>query len=783
MIRRIYMSLILIMVGHMAVGQVQTRVYVTLQGEELPYAIVEFDGRKHLTNFDGLAIIALEESQKATISADPGIGAEPKEVQLEPGETVRVDLDMKTFDIPTVVVTGTRTHLDRRESPIAVQVMDRKLLEATQSISVAEGLSFRPGLRMEYNCQNCGFSQVRLNGLSGPYTQILIDGRPIFSALSGVYGLEQLPSSMIERVEIVRGGGSSMYGGNAIAGTVNLITREPINDEFEISAQTAMLGFAAPDNNIQGHASWVDEKSGVQVWGALRNRAPFNANPDELYDRDGDGIPETADDFSELTRLQSAAIGARYWNRPTYNSRWQIETRGLYEFRRGGNRFDFEPHEADIAEQLIHRTAGLNGQYEWFEPNGRQRFTAYGAATYTSRSSYYGAGGNHPDPDVREQARNYYGETEDQIANAGLLYGYTWNEYHSAIAGIDIQYNHVQDDMPGYSRSINQTTFTPAIYAQWSWTLNEYFTIQSGARYDRPQITSINAFGGESALNRADTYDAFNPRLSILYKQSHHFRVRASFATGFRAPQAFDEDLHLSTLGGDARIVRLSSNLEVEKSNSWNLGVELDHHSGPWEGRVSIDGFYTQLANPFVDVPFTDVLVENGDTIALIDTKINDPNGAYVAGANIELEWVHPKWAIQAGWTLQAARYEEAREWYPGWTTDKMLRAPWSYGYALVGYIPNDRWRTDLSATFTGSMVTPNERLGKLVTTPFFADVNASIQRKWEIKNAHFTTEVGVYNILNQYQSDVEVGWERDANYFFGPIRPRSIYLSVTYGF
>ena len=87
-----------------------------------------------------------------------------------------------------------------------------------------EGLAFQPGLRTETYCHACGFSQVRINGLNGAYSQILIDNRPIFSALNGVYGLEQLPSSMLARVEVVRGGGSSLYGSNAIAGTINIIT-------------------------------------------------------------------------------------------------------------------------------------------------------------------------------------------------------------------------------------------------------------------------------------------------------------------------------------------------------------------------------------------------------------------------------------------------------------------------------------------------------------------------------------------------------------------------------
>lgn len=761
-----------------AEGQEFTMLKVELNGEPLPMAEVSGKDVRALTNYEGEASFALQEADTLTIAH---FSAEPLKLYIEPGEKRTISLSERSDKyLDQVVVTASRSHLDRRESPIAVQVVNAELLSATQSISVAEGLSFRPGLRVEYNCQNCGFSQVRLNGLDGPYSQILIDGRPVFSALSGVYGLEQLPASMIERVEIVRGGGSSLYGANAIAGTINLITKEPTANTWEVNTQSTWLGGTTPDHALQGQAAWVTDRSGFQLWTALRDRAPFNANPDALYDRNGDGITETKDDFSEITQLKSAILGGRFWTRPSSRERIQIETRGLYEFRRGGNRFEYEPHEADIAEQLIHKSVGLNGQYEWMSENGLSRWSVYGASTYTDRSSYYGAGGNSPDPAERERAKNYYGATQDIVANTGVLYAWGWSEFHSIISGLDFQYNQVQDAMPGYYRQIDQTVFTPAVFAQYQWKANEKWTFQVGGRYDSPFIESNNSYGGEELFMQSTRYSTFNPRISTLYKAHKNLRFRASYASGFRAPQAFDEDLHLSTLGGTVRIVQLDPNLQVEQSDSWNLGIEWETPVGKWEGRWSVDGFYTLLNNPFVNQPFTGFMVVDGDTLATLDTKVNDPDGASVTGVNLETEWVSPKWTVQAGWTFQSATYRTVREWYPQQFSNKLLRAPQSYGYAIVGYIPQEHWKLNVSGNFTGSMVTPNERLGTLVETPFFTDVNASIEKTWDIKNAHFKVEAGVYNILNSYQEDVEVGWNRDASYFYGPLKPRSFYISLT---
>lgn len=775
---RPHLTFILLAFNLLATAQEQVTLRVIHGNEAVPMAEIKSQKAKHLTDLDGYSTFQIETPSTVSVSA---LGYTTVRFHIESISEVQiVELEESRSELNQTVVTASRTHLDRRESTISVQVLGSELLQATQSISAAEGLSFRPGLRVEYNCQNCGFSQVRLNGLEGPYSQILIDGRPIFSALSGVYGLEQIPATMIERVEVVRGGGSSLYGANAIAGTINIITREPVNDEFNIKSQVTLNGFAEPDYSLQGNAAWVNEHNGFQLWASGRWREPLNVNPDDLYDRNGDGIAETNDDFSELTQLKSTAIGGRYWHRFATNKRLEVEVRGLYEFRRGGNRFEYQPHEADIAEQLIHKTGGVNAQYEWMSPDGNSRLSVYGATAYTDRQSYYGAGGNSPDSTTRANAANYYGQTADIIANAGILYGYQIGLRNAVLIGIDAQYNRVNDEMLGYGRSINQEVTTSAAYAQWRWNINEKWTSELGARYDQPRVISSNSYAGDIAQSSNQSFHTVNPRYSLLYKITQNTRVRGSFATGFRAPQAFDEDLHLSTLGGAARIVTLSPDLQVEKSISYNLGMEWENNLGKWKSRTSVDGFYTQLLNPFIDIPFTGYVVDGMDTIALLDTKVNANDGATVAGISIETEWTHPNWAIQAGYTVQTATYANSIEWYPGESSNRLLRAPSNYGYIIIGYYPSEHWRIDLSSTLTGEMLTPNERLQTLKTTPYFADVNASVQKSWHGNKAEYTIELGVYNLLNQYQSDIETGWERDASYFYGPIRPLSIYAGFT---
>lgn len=184
-----------------------------------------------------------------------------------------------------VVVSANRGETMRRIAPNLVNVMDSKLFENTHAVCLAQGLSFQPGVRVEDNCQSCGYTQVRINGLDGHYSQILIDSRPVISALAGVYGLEQIPANMIQRVEVVRGGGSALFGGSAIGGTINIITKEPTRNSAEFSHSLMSVGgSSAFDNNTTLNTSLVtdDNRAGVYIFGQSRQR--------DGYDHDGTDI-------------------------------------------------------------------------------------------------------------------------------------------------------------------------------------------------------------------------------------------------------------------------------------------------------------------------------------------------------------------------------------------------------------------------------------------------------------------------------------------------------------
>ncbi len=208
-------------------------------------------------------------------------------------------LEESTFITDEVVVSANRNATSRKLAPVVVNVMSNKLFETVNSTDLAKSLNFQSGLRVENNCQNCGFSQVRINGLEGPYSQILINSRAVMSALSGVYGLEQIPVNMIERIEVVRGGGSALFGANAVGGTINIITKDPVSNSFQVTSTMSNYNGKSWEQYMGANASLVskDNSYGIAVYQSYRNRNP--------YDHDGDGFSEIV---FEATGIQTYEV-------------------------------------------------------------------------------------------------------------------------------------------------------------------------------------------------------------------------------------------------------------------------------------------------------------------------------------------------------------------------------------------------------------------------------------------------------------------------------------------
>ena len=340
-------------------------------GEHLPYATVAIKGTTIGCAADGTGHYKLNNLPLGEVTfVVSAIGYETIEMRYIALERRTEELNFKlqesAVSLDEVVVSATRNETNRRQTATVVNVASTKLFEGTASSNLSEAMNFQSGLRVENTCGNCGAPQLRINGLEGQYSQILLDSRAIFSSLAGVYGLDLMPVAMVERVEVIRGGGSALFGSNAIGGVVNIITKDPVRNTLSLSNTTNIMEDGTPDINTSLGGAFVsdDYKLGAYVFGQVKSR--------DGYDRNNDG-------FTDITKLRSETIGFRAYYKTSAHSRITAEYHHIHDFRRGGDNLDGAPHMSYICEQVDHNIDGGGLRFDYF-PNMRHRASIYTSA-------------------------------------------------------------------------------------------------------------------------------------------------------------------------------------------------------------------------------------------------------------------------------------------------------------------------------------------------------------------------------------------------------------------
>lgn len=756
---------------------------ITISESDAVYASVQLlrSSRGVMTEADGSFVLDDISPGEYEIEVKyMGYQSKKARVQVLAGKTAEVNLHLleDKLGLNEVVISATRYELDRKESPVVVGVLNSKIFNATQSMALSEGLNYQPGVRVETNCQNCGFTQVRLNGLEGAYSQILINSRAVFSALNSVYGLDQIPANIVERVEVVRGGGSALYGSNAIGGTINIITKEPVENTWQIGSNFALIDGKTVDNtlNFNGSMTSEDLSSGVTFHGMYRQRGSYDAN--------GDG-------FTEITQLENNTFGMKTFLKPGKRNKISLDFSAIKEYRRGGNQLDLPAHLTDITEQLTHNTLIGGITYEAFSGDHRNNFSTYISGQKTTRDSYYGGlGGGRTKADSL-LAANAYGKTNDFSLVMGSQFSRNFTNEDILIMGLEYQISQVEDHIPGYLRTIDQSVNTLGFYGQYEWRPNDKLTALAGGRYDLTQVDGYYQLGQLSRDSDISTA-VLSPRINLLYDLRENLQFRLGYARGFRAPQAFNEDLHISSVGGEPTFVILSDELQNELSDAYTSSLNYSHTIGDLQFSLLAEGFYTLLHRPFTTVS-TGRRLENG---SIVEEVING-TGAKVRGLNLELN-LSPSSPIniQSGITFQKSTYNSPQvlfetdpvlESEPVVSSTTLLRSPNSYGYISGSFALSEHWGIDLTGAYTGPMLLPHiiSTTGymELVQSPDFFDANLKLSYHFDlIKGYHLELTGGVQNFLNSYQSDFDRGALRDSNYIYGPGRPRTFFFGLKIG-
>lgn len=724
-------------------------------GEHLAYVTVSLEGTPTGTTTDATGHFLLRNLRAGTYTVvveAMGYESASQEVTITKGETIELDFAIKTLPLTLeqVVVTSSRSERLKQEAPSLVSVLTSELFDRVASQSLAGGLTFQPGVRVENTCQNCGFPQVRINGLDGKYSQILVDSHPLFSSLTGVYGLEQIPANMIERVEVMRGGGSALYGSSAIGGTINVITKEPKTSLAEMSHTTTSIGLTdAMESSTTLNASLVSasRRAAISVFAQSRTG--------DGYDHDGDG-------FTEILTTNSEALGMRSYFRTGPYSRITAQYHRIKDYRRGGDALDKPQHEAMVCEQADHTIDGGSLTFDWSDPTHTDRINIYGAFQNTARSSYYGA---YQDP-------NAYGRTHDLMASSGVQYIHAFEELFfmpaELTAGVEMSHNDLHDTSVGYDIDTKQIANIYGAYFQNEWK-NKRMSILLGGRLDKHSLV-------ESPI--------FSPRVNLRYNPSAMWSFRLSYAEGYRAPQAYDEDLHIAIVGGERTRIQLAEDLKEERSSSLSASVEYSESFQNMALNIVAEAFHTTLSDVFA-------LREIGhdDKGVALQERYNG-SGATVTGLNLEGRAMFGhNCELQAGFTYQRSRYVEPEQWSETAPAEsRMFRTPDTYGYMTLMLRPLRNLNVDITGNYTGSMLVPHYAgyIAEDVAHESESFFDMGIKLTYNIRlytDANLQLFGGVKNIFNSYQSDFDKGADRDSGYVYGPLQPRSAYLGVKISF
>ncbi|MGQ2982219.1 TonB-dependent receptor [Flavobacterium sp.] len=484
-----------------------------------------------------------------------GLQTVRKKITISQAETViDITLQEESTSLEEVVITGTMKEVSRSESPIPVEIITPKLFKKNPTASLFEAVGMVNGVQPQLNCNVCNTGDIHINGMEGPYTMILIDGMPIVSSLSTVYGLSGIPNSIVERIEVVKGPASSLYGSEAMGGIINVITKTPAKAPV-ISADTFVTswGELSMDGAVKFNLGKASSLLGVNY---------FNYN--HRADKNGDN-------FTDVTQQNRISVFNK-WNFERPDSRvFSLAGRYVYEDRWGGElnwSKKWRGSDSIYGESIYTRRAELIGLYQL--PFSERIFTQF-SYNWHDQNSYYGF--------------TPYMATQ-QVAFVQTYWDKQFGEDHTFLLGAALRYTEYDDNTPATATPDGtgnepQRTPLPGIFIQDEWRLNDRHKVLGGYRFDYDK--------NHGAVH--------SPRVAYKFSPDVNNTIRASFGTGFRVVNLFTED-HAALTG--AREVVIAEALKPERSYNGNLNYVLKVPTEDLFLGFDITGFYSYFTNKIV---------------------------------------------------------------------------------------------------------------------------------------------------------------------------------------
>jgi outer membrane receptor for ferrienterochelin and colicins len=722
----------------------QIDIRVSTSGNPVPFARVQLEDLSFGMVCDSLGYAILDSiplgKHQLTISA---IGFETltKAFILDTNHASanwKIELHPIQNTLKQVVISGTLKEVSLSKSPVLVELYTSTFFRKNPTSNLFDGLQLVNGVRPQLNCNVCNTGDIHINGLEGPYTMVMIDGMPIVNALSSVYGMSGIPSSLIERVEVVKGPASSLYGSEAIGGLINVITKKPS------SAPKLSIDFFS--------TSWAEANADIGFKFSINKKADVLTGVNYFnYQLPKD---KNGDNFTDVTLQHRVSLFQKWAFQRRQNRKMALSARYYYEDRWGGEmnwtRADRGGNQI-YGESIFTSRAEVLGYYE-LPVKEKMVFTFSG--THHDQNSAYGQ--------VLYRARQ-------QILFGQLIWDKSIRR-HSVLAGLAMRYTYYNDNTPamgglGTTPSFGnrpQRTPLPGLFLQDEISLSSQSNLLIGIRTD---------YHANHGL-------IYTPRIAYKWNVNSLSVLRINAGTGFRVVNLFSEE-HAALTG--ARKIQLDGTLKPEQSYNVNVNMARSFYSpAGFQWNVDLGVFYTYFTNRIVaDYESNPNEIRFGNS------------SSYATGKGITFNTeVSTRMGIKA---RVGATWMENLVPHEGRMVQQLLTEKFTGVWQLSYSIP--RWKMDID--YTGNLYSPMRLplLGPL-------DKRAAYSPWWSLQNiqlnykgvSHVEFYGGIKNLLNFTPPansiarpfdpfDKQVSYDANGQVLATPENPQALTFDPTYVF
>lgn len=719
---------------------------VTIQGDGIEYASVHLSGLNLNTFSDAKGNYEIQNIPSGVYSLTVsyvGFQTFTKKINITESAPVLLNVRLQEEDssLDEVVITGTMRPVSRSESAVPVEVFAPAYFQKNPTPSLFEAVGMINGVQPQINCNVCNTGDIHINGMEGPYTLILIDGMPIVSSLSSVYGLSGIPNSLIERVEVVKGPASSLYGSEAMGGIINVITKNPLS--------APLVSLDVFGTNWQEYSVDASVKFRVKKATGLLGLNYYN------YQHP---VDKNNDNFTDVT-LQNRISVFNKWNFEREDSRVaSIAARYVYEDRWGGE---------------------MN-----FRPKFRGSDEVYGESIYTARTEVIGMYQLPVSEKIYTQfsynfhdQNSWYGDTpymaKQQIAFGQVYWDKELTEKHNLLAGATFRYTYYDDNTPGTASADgmkNRPAHTPlpGLFIQDEWRINSKNTMLAGYRFDHDK-------------NHGSIH---SPRIAYKLSPNSNNTIRASFGTGFRVVNLFTED-HAALTG--SRTIEIKNALDPEKSYNGNLNYTLKVPTDNFIMGLDVTGFYSYFTNKITgdfDTDPTKIIYDNLEGHAV----------SQGVSLNTDFSFNFPLKIMLGGTYMDVFTKERNDEGIKRRT--QQLHAPKWSGNFLASYTFPKQFVLDFTGTWTGPMrlpILPKDYRPEY--SPWFTIANIQLTKKFDngfeiyggVKNIFdFVPKYALIRAFDPFNKEVDDvnnphGYVFDTTYNYAQMQGARAFLGVRY--